>query len=125
MNEDKLKILNILYPIRKLLDTKNNRSNIKCPNSVMHKNNDKTPSAHVYDDVNAIFCFTCHRFYRVGDLIKYNNLDVNVLYNEVESLYKGQDILKIYEDLKPKEKKIIKKNENENFINFTEKYFLK
>ena len=42
---------------------------IKCPIPSAHKNEDKTPSAKIYEDNNVCRCFTCNTSYRPIDVV--------------------------------------------------------
>ena len=114
------KILDVLYPIKDLLQlTTNDRRNIKCPNPD-HK--DKKPSAHVYR--NSIWCFTCKRFYYISDIIKFKKLNRNKLFLELKKKY-GDNLEKEAQknDIEKEEKKEIRRGKNENFILFTKRFF--
>ena len=112
-----------MYPITKILGITDSRRNIKCPNPI---HNDRKPSAHIYMDTNAVFCFTCRKFYRVSDIIKFNGLNKILLYRELKEIYPDQNINNLYEENKEsyEKKTFVKKKTNDNFINFTKKYFL-
>jgi hypothetical protein len=122
--ETKLKILNVLYPIHKVLNISNLKRNIKCPNIQFH--NDKSPSSHIYG--NIVWCFKCKQIFRVSDIITWNSLNINELFNELSLGYNSkEDMLKDYKENKVEfdiqEKKIIDKNDCNNFLDYTKKFF--
>jgi hypothetical protein len=112
-------VLNTLYPIEKILNLKDKKKNIKCPNIIDHPS-DKKPSSHIYE--NHVYCFTCARRYYVIDIIKFNNLDKNELLKEILQQYTKEEIEELCKDIKV-EKKEIKKVKNEDFLEFTKRFF--
>jgi len=122
MEINKRKILNALYPITNLLGLENIKKNVECPNP---EHNDKHPSAHIYN--NAIWCFRCRKLFKVCNIIEYNNFSFNKLYSELEEKY-GDDLIAKYEIVSAneeieKEIEEIKVKDNEDFINFTKRFF--
>ena len=116
----KIEILDVLYPINELIGA-SNKSNVICPNP---NHVDRKPSSHIYN--NRIWCFTCKRFFYVRDIIKYKKLDIDTLYDELLIQYKDEDLLELYNEKKiekKEEKKITKRKKNENFIDFTMRWF--
>jgi len=128
----KIFILNRLYDIRKLLKIENIEKNIRC---IFH--DDRHPSAKIYEDGNAVWCFRCGRFYYVINYIIKFKYDIDELFEELKKEYNvenDEDLLQIYEsrmkldiDLK-KFNKVYNKNvinsNNINFIEFSKNYFL-
>jgi hypothetical protein len=113
-------ILNKLYLIGKLLEIKNTKKNIHCPNFIEHKNEDKHPSAKVYE--NQVYCFACSTVYRVTDIIKLKKLDKHELFQEILKDYSKEELEEICKEEKVI-KKDIKKVVNEDFIDYTKRYF--
>lgn len=120
----KKKILDKFYPLSELLKSSNqsklNNSNIRCPNP-LHLDN--RPSAKIYG--NRIFCFTCSKFYYVSDIITFNNLDFNQIYNDFIKDYDVNELIKKCDDgeIHNQNNIHIKKNNNESFINLTRRFF--
>jgi hypothetical protein len=122
---EKIKILNKLYPITKFVKVDKNNKNIKCP---FHK--DDKPSAKVYNDTNSLWCFRCHRFFYIANFIYLFKLNEGKLYNELQEMYKGQDLEKLcqFDEIEKKvkeEKESPKSNDSFNIIDYTNKYFNK
>lgn len=112
------KVVDKLYPIKKLLEIRNNTSNVKCP---IH--DDLKPSAHIYD--NYIWCFTCKKRIYVSDLCILNNIDINKLYQELLDKYGRDKLEEFYNNIKynVKKDKIEINKQNEDFISFTKRFF--
>ena len=114
-------IIDTLYPIHKILNLKKTTSNIKCPSP---DHDDKKPSAHIYN--NRVWCFTCKRYFSVINIINFQKLNKNVFYKELEDLY-GNRLEEEYNKnktiLKDDKKNIVIKKSNEDFINFTTRFF--
>jgi hypothetical protein len=100
------------------LDVKDKKRNIKCPNPA---HIDKRPSSHIYNN-NRVYCFTCGKQYSVVDIIKFKKLDKRELLREIVSQYSREELEEVCKDEKIV-KKDIKKVENEDFIDFTRRYF--
>ncbi len=116
----KKEILNILYPIQNLVTNQSPSKNIPCPNP---EHNDLIPSAHFYE--NRIWCFTCRQFFYVIDIIRFYNLDIDKLYQELNDIYPGENLeeLAAKKSIISNENKSYQKKQNESFLEFTDKYF--
>jgi len=117
--EEKIKILNKLYPISSFFDGEDLSSNVPC---IFH--NDRKPSAKVYLNDNVLWCFTCNRFYYISNFISYYQLDIDKLFEQLYKIYDTDDITNVKcNHNKKKSFKVIDRN-NKSFIEYATKYFL-
>ena len=72
-------LLNKLYPIEKLLNSKSKKSNIRCPNP---HHLDRKASSHIYE--NKVWCFTCKRFFDVIYIITVNEINKNEIFEDLK-----------------------------------------
>ena len=123
MKTQKEKYLNVLYPIYELLGVKENTRSVKCPNP---EHPDKHPSAILKN--NNVYCYSCQRFFHVSDLIEYKNLSIDLMYEDLRSMY-GEDIKEEYENKNNSEvyqKREIKeiKRDGLTIAEYTKKFFM-
>jgi len=119
-------IVDELYPIRKILNIKENfNGNVKCPSGL---HGDKHPSSHIYE--NHLHCFTCRKNYYVSQIADFKGISMDSLYQELLLKYSEKELKEYFNHfMKDKEskqeKKEIKKERNEDFISFTMRFFSK
>ena len=123
------KILNLLYPIRLLVDYESPKKNVTCPNP---KHVDKKPSAHIYN--NRIWCFVCERHFYVTDIIKYEGLNSDELYQDLQNIYQNQNLEELAKEAaqifsnnktqrKTERRTDIIRKPGESFEHFLERYY--
>ena len=124
-NKDlKIKIINKLMPIRFFIKGTIDKNVICCP---FHS--DRKPSAEIFENSNAVWCYTCRRFYYPINFIFKNKLNINEIYDKLQSFYEDENLVELYEksqiDKQEEKQTPLFKKQNINIIDYTNSFFKK